>query len=1039
MSSKFRFKIQTYQTDAVWAIAGVFKGQPYLNVAKYARDLVTGKGKMTANFITAMENMENDAESLWEISDIGFANAPLALDDDQLLTNIKSVQQRYRVDRVSEELNKELGNISLDIEMETGTGKTYVYIKTMFELNERYGWNKFIVVVPSVAIREGVKKSFEQMEDHFMEQYKKKAQYFVYESDNLTRLDTFSSSNSIQVMIINYQAFNSTKNSNIIDNPTEKFQDRKPIDVISANRPILILDEPQKLGGTATQAGLKKFKPLFAVNYSATHVKEHNLIYQLDALAAYNQFLVKKIEVKGFDIKNLKGTGKYLYLQDIILSEKEAPKVRLEYERKLKSGEIKRVTSLLSKGDNLYDKSGEMPQYQDRFIITDINGREDVREVTFANGEKLKVKEARGFKEEQDLRRVQIRETIACHFEKEEEMLYKKRIKCLSLFFIDEVAKYKAYGEAGEERQGEYAKIFEEEYTAELNRRLETTTNAEYKAYLLETCMNASKVHNGYFSIDKKNRIVNSEEKRGAEGSDDISAYDLILKNKERLLDFDEPTRFIFSHSALREGWDNPNVFQICTLKQSDSRISKRQEIGRGLRICRNWFMELVDRGFTKSDSLFHKLNKLTVIATDSYKDFVAAFQSEMQDVIKDKPTQANEHFFEGKLLFDADENRITINKDQARVIYEYLLKNDYIDDKDHITESYRNDLTGQTLKALPEELAPYTDSVHKLVQGVYNPNMLMGMIEDGNAPKKVIKPNKNFDKTEFQVLWNEINHKYAYQVDFDSKELVAKAVDAINIELRVSELAYTVTWSEQRTNMEAEQLKKKDIFYGEKTRTEKLTAPDSDIEYDLVGKIAKAATLTRKTVVQILSKIAKDKFAMFQANPEEFITKVGKIIEEQKATTLVDHIVYNIAEGTYDNDIFTVQKTELEYESAQDARKHILNKVFTDSKKEQELAMAMDVAEEVVVYAKLPRAFQIPTPVGDYSPDWAIAFKDGKGVKHIYFITETKGDLSSLELRPVEKAKIDCTRRLFNNLSTSKVRYDAITDYNQLLNLVRA
>ncbi|MDR2267104.1 MAG: DEAD/DEAH box helicase family protein [Christensenellaceae bacterium] len=1036
MSSKFRFKLQSYQTDAVWATAGVFKGQPYSNAAKYTRDLGTAKNKQTS-FLMAMSNMDKGAENLWDISDIGFANAPIALGDEQILTNIKAVQQRYGVDRVSDVLCRELGGISLDVEMETGTGKTYVYIKTMFELNERYGWNKFIIVVPSVAIREGVKKSFDQMEDHFMDTYKKKSQYFIYDSDNLTRLDQFSSSNNIQVMIINYQAFNSTKNSNIIDTVTEKFQDRRPIDVISATRPILILDEPQKLGGVATQAGLKKFKCLFSINYSATHVKEHNLVYQLDALAAYNQYLVKKIEVKGIDIKNLKGTGKYLYLQDIILSTTEAPKARLEFEKSYKNG-IKRETSILKKGDDLYAKSSQLEQYKDRYIISNIDANEGT--VTFLNGEELRIKEAHGFKEEKDLRRVQIRETIVTHFDKEEEMLYQRRIKCLSLFFIDEVAKYKLYGESGEELLGEYGIIFEEEYASELNHRLENTTNVDYKKYLQEMCMDASKVHNGYFSIDKKGKAINSQEKRGSEGSDDISAYDLILKNKERLLSYHEPTRFIFSHSALREGWDNPNVFQICTLKQSDSKISKRQEIGRGLRICRDSMLySLQDRQQAGSDALFHKINKLTVIATDSYKDFVSAFQNEMAEVIKDKPTQANEHFFVGKLLYDEEYNRLVVSKTHARLIYKYLVKNDYIDESDHITEEYRNDLSARELKPLPKELATYGESLHRLVQSVYDPKMLKGMIEDGNAPKyKEIKTNANFDRKEFQALWNEINHRYAYQVSFDSIELIDKSIKAINNELRVNEMAYTVTWSEQRKEMDAEQLKAKDIFYTEKTRTEKILPADSDIEYDLVGKIATATTLTRRTVVEILSKIGKDKFDMFQANPEEFIAKVSKIIEEQKATTLVDHIVYNVAEGTHGNEIFTVQKTALEYETAQNARNHILDKVFTDSTIESQLAKAMDVAEEVCVYAKLPRAFYIPTPVGNYSPDWAIAFDDGKGIKHVYFIAETKGDLSSLELRPVEKAKIECARKLFNNLSNKKIKYEAITDYSQLLALVK-
>lgn len=1039
MSSKFRFKIQPFQTDAVNAVAGVFKGQPYINVSKYTRDLGNLNGK-SSDLVSAIQNAELGEENIYDFSDVGFSNAPIHLDEDQLLSNIKTIQQRYRVDRISESLNIDkdtIGRVALDVEMETGTGKTYVYIKTIFELNERYGWNKFIIVVPSVAIREGVKKSFEQMEDHFMDKYKKKAQYFVYDSDNLTRIDQFSSSNSIQIMIINYQAFNSTKNSNIIDTVTERFQDRKPIDVISANRPILILDEPQKLSGTATRAGLKKFKALFSINYSATHIKHNNLIYQLDALAAYNQFLVKKIEVKGFEIKNLKGTGKYLYLQEIIISESE-PKVRLEYERKLKNGEVKRVTSILARGDNLFVKSGEMAQYSDRYIITDIDGREDVCEITFQNGEKLKVKEAHGFKEEKDLRRVQIRETIASHFEKEADILYRKQIKCLSLFFIDEVAKYKTYGDNGEELMGEYAKIFEEEYSAELQRRLETS-EGDYLKYLKESCMDASKAHNGYFSIDKKNkRIIDSVEKRGAEGSDDILAYDLILKNKERLLSYEESTRFIFSHSALREGWDNPNIFQICTLKQSDSKISKRQEIGRGLRICRDSvFYLLQDREQSKSDKVFHQVNKLTVIATDSYKDFVSAFQSEMQEVIKGKTTQADEQFFAGKLLFDSEDKRIIISKDQASKICNYLLTNNYITENQHVSEQYRSALHSDKLEPLPTELQPYTQSVHKLIQGVYNPNMLKGMIENGNTPKKVVETNKNFDKLEFQTLWKEINHRYAYQVDFDSNELIEKSIRAINTELTVSELQYTVTYAEQRKVIDTKQLKNNDIFQGEKTRTEKMMSVDSDINYDLVGEIAKSSTLTRRTVAIILSRIYKQKFDMFSKNPEEFINKVSKIIEEQKATTLVDHITYNIAEGKYDNDIFTLQKTQDDFNSAQISTKHILDRVFTDSKVEDQLASDMDAADEVVVYAKLPNAFYIPTPVGDYNPDWAIAFKDNQGIKHLYFIAETKGDLSTLHLRPIEQAKINCAKKLFNNMSNSNLRFDTIVDYKGLRELV--
>ena len=620
---KFSFKIQQYQTDAVEAVVNVFYGQGFHNISNYIRDLGTLERP-----INSQVTLSDDDDDIY--SDTGFKNENIQLTDEQLLNNIHKQQNANNI-KLSPSLVRNLGRCSLDVEMETGTGKTYVYIKTMFELNKRYGWSKFIVVVPSIAIREGVKKTFEITAEHFHEHYGKKARFFVYNSSNLTQLDSFSSDGGINVMIINTQAFASSlkedgksKEARIIYSKRDEFGSRRPIDVIKANRPIIILDEPQKMGGEVTQKALKNFNPLFCLNYSATHKNEHNMVYVLDALEAYNQRLVKKIEVKGFEVKNFRGTDSYLFLESIVISPKKPPMARIELEISYNKS-INRETRLVGVNDNLYFISQEMEQYKGYTVqnIDPVSGT-----VTFTNGEVIHTNQVTGDISEKDMRRIQIRETILSHFEKEEK-LFNMGIKTLSLFFIDVVAKYRCYDENGEEVLGEYGRIFEEEYLNVLNDYC-TIDDTPYQQYLKSTCSDPKAVHKGYFSIDKKTgRSVDSELKRGSEFSDDISAYDLILKNKERLLSFDEPTRFIFSHSALREGWDNPNVFQICTLKHSDSNTAKRQEVGRGLRICVNQKGSRMDAQTLGDD--VHDINMLTVIASESYKSFVADLQSDIK------------------------------------------------------------------------------------------------------------------------------------------------------------------------------------------------------------------------------------------------------------------------------------------------------------------------------------------------------------------------------------------------------------------------
>lgn len=1027
---KFRFKTQQYQVDAVNAIVDVFKGQPHISFEEYTRDLgVTKKNKVQV--ISMFDSDENSASIADDSDDVGYSNASIKLTDERLLNNIREVQSKTNLQE-SRTIIDSLGAVSLDVEMETGTGKTYVYTRTIFELNKRYGWSKFIVVVPSIAIREGVHKSLEQTQEHFMDLYGKKIRFFIYNSSNLGLIDQFSKDSSINVMIINIQAFNTrAADSRKIYEALDDFQSRRPIDVIAKNRPILILDEPQKMGGDATQESLNNFNPLFTINYSATHRVKHNLVHVLDALDAYNQKLVKKIEVKGFQIKNLRGTNGYLYLQKIAVSTNKPPRALIEIEIDYNKS-INRETRWFDVGDNLYNTSKNMNQYKDGFTISDINPINNT--VTFLNGEVLSVGNSTGDVAENDIRRIQIRETILSHFDKEEE-LYDKGIKVLSLFFIDEVAKYREYDEDGNQLLGIYGRIFEEEYNKALNAR-GLLLDTPYDKYLQS--IEPSKTHSGYFSIDKKGRSVDSPTKRNSDESDDTSAYDLILKNKERLLSFEEPTRFIFSHSALREGWDNPNVFQICTLKYSANDVQRHQEVGRGLRICVNKDGERMDS--TVSNLKFHQINKLTVIANESYDDFVRGLQSQIKENLFDRPTHISEAYFKSKTVkVDGTDDVVTITSTQATQFYFYLVTNQYVDMNGKVTDNYRNDVENNTLKPLPEPLQKISIGMHMLVQRVYD-NSLGIEIENANATKVETNAlNDNFYKQEFKELWNLINHKYAYTVQFDSDELISKAVLAIDQELSVTRLIYTVGTGEQKSEMDKEDVEKGQSFKTAKTRSDTIESFASEsIEYDLIGKIREKTQLTRKTVAAILKNIDHVKFMMFKINPEEFIKKVSNIINEQKSTMIVQHVTYNkTQEAPFDSEIFTQEKSKADFIRAFKSKKNVQDYVFEDSKGERKFAEELDNADEVVVYAKLPRGFYIPTPVGNYSPDWAISFKK-EAVNHVYFIAETKGSLDNLQLRKIESAKIDCAAKLFESMSNRHVKYGKVSKYEDLLSLIK-
>jgi len=1019
---KLKFKIQPYQTSAVESVIDCFTGQ--VNTSGIAYRLDPGK-----------ENR------LWEQT--GFKNSDIQLGDTQLFANIHAVQRRQNLP-LSDKLVTSAGcKVNLDVEMETGTGKTYCYIKTIFEMNKLYGWTKFLVVVPSIAIREGVFKSLEITAEHFTEAYGKKARFFIYNSKQLHHLESFSSDAGINVMVINIQAFNATgKDNRRIYDELDDFQSRRPIDVISSNRPILILDEPQKMEGAKTLEAVAKFKPLMILRYSATHRTTHNKIHRLDALDAYNQKLVKKIAVRGIAVKGLAGTNAYLYLESIEIS-KKAPVARIEMEVR-QGGAIKRIVKRLEKGTDLFVESNELDQYRG-FVIAQIDANEDT--VEFTNGHLLSAGDATGDVTELAIRRIQIREAIKAHFEKEQR-LFAQGIKVLSLFFIDEVAKYRDYSQADE--QGQYARIFEEEYEqlkvdylGEL-----ALDNEAYRKYLAE--IRVGRTHNGYFSIDKKTKKLTnpSFKTRGEDAglSDDVDAYDLILKDKESLLSFptakdDEEARrkkdvrFIFSHSALREGWDNPNVFVMCMLKHSDNTISRRQEVGRGLRLSVNQHGDRMDHPAT-----VHDINVLTVVASESYKDFVANLQHEISNSLSARPRKADQTYFTGKVIA-TETGPLEITPVMAKQIYKYLLKNDYTDDAtDQIAEAYHEAKASGTLAALPPELAPHADQIFGLIDTVFSESQLPDVGDDRKPKTNPL--NSNFEKEEFKALWSRINKKAVYRVEFDSSELIRNSIRALDKELRVTPLQFTIQSGIQADQITDSQLQNGGGFKLENTAVETHNASvHSMVTYDLLGKIAENSQLTRKTIAEILGGIQPAVFKQFRQNPEHFISEVSRLINEQKATIIIERLSYDGIAETHDIDIFTAGQSKQDFTKASEKlRNHIYDYVITDSEVEREFVKELDTSAEVVVYAKLPRGFLIPTPVGDYNPDWAISFKKGS-VKHIYFVAETKGSMSTMDLRAIEEKKIECARKFFEEINhkidPDHVKYDVVTSYGKLMEIV--
>lgn len=1012
---RLRFKHQKFQADAAKAVVDVFAGQPYLTPS-YMMDRGNGFYQQT---LTDEEDFT------------GWSNHKILpeLSDRIILENLQKIQRTNQL-KPSEKLE---GHFNLTIEMETGVGKTYTYIKTMYELNKHYGWSKFIVVVPSIAIREGVYKSFQVTQEHFAEEYGKKVRFFIYNSAQLTEIDRFASDNSICAMIINSQAFNARgKDARRISMKLDEFRSRRPIDIIAKTNPILIIDEPQSVEGKQTKENLKQFNPLLTLRYSATHKSDsiYNMVYRLDAMEAYNKRLVKKIAVKGISESGSTATESYVYLESVNLS-KAAPTATIQFDYKGTSG-IRKITRTVSEGYNLYDNSGSMEEYKQGFVVSRIDGRDD--SVEFLNGIKIYAGDVIGKVSEDQLRRIQIRETILSHIQRERELFY-KGIKVLSLFFIDEVAKYRVYDEAGQATDGIYAQMFVEEYNDIIGSLQIGIGEDDYMKYL--QAIPAEKTHAGYFSIDKKGKMIDSKVGRKETTTDDVDAYELIMKNKELLLDCDpkrSPVRFIFSHSALREGWDNPNVFQICTLKQSSSEVRKRQEVGRGLRLCVNQDGERMDTNVLGEE--VQNVNVLTVIASESYDSFAKGLQTEIAEAVADRPRAVTAELFVGKVIKDDKGNERVVDQDTARAIHFDLIVNGYIDKKGILTDKYYADKANHEIK-VAEEVADSAAAVVEIIDTIYDGKSMMPENARSNNVELHVDENK-LAMPEFKALWAKINAKSTYVVDFDTEELIRKAVQSLDRKLRVSKIVFKVETGTMDTIKSKEELVSGTSFVKEKSASYGHTITAStNVKYDLIGKLVEETGLTRKAVIQILKGIQPSVFKQFKDNPEEFIIKAAALINDEKATAIIEHITYDVMDDHYGTEVFTdpTMKGRLGV-NAMKAKKHLYDHIVYDSSNEQKFATELDTNTNVAVYVKLPDGFYISTPVGHYNPDWAIAFYEGT-VKHIYFVAETKGSMNSMQLRLIEESKIHCAREHFKAISNGEVVYDVVDSYQSLMDLV--
>lgn len=990
-----------YQQEAIKAVTDLFDGQTSM-MSYFSLNGQTGFDLI--NFNPETEQLEKEEQKFGQ----GVGNR-LTISKRDVLENLRKVQTFHKLAP-----SESLKNLDFNIEMETGTGKTYVYLRTIFELNRLYGFKKFIIVVPSIAIKEGVYKTLQITEEHFKLLYDNVVyDYFVYDSGKLEQVRNFAINSNIEIMVINIDAFNKsftktsfddtkkTNNANIIHRPQDRLSGYKPIDMIAETKPIVIIDEPQSVMGGKGEEAVSYLNPLCTLRYSATHKEIQNLIYKLDAVDAYEKELVKRIEVASFESEK---SHNRVYLKLLSTNIKSSPiSAKIEADVN-ENGVIKRKPVTINKGNDLADLTNR--EIYQGYIVDEINCEKGNEYVSFTQKEdKLKIGVPIGDMDELKIKRAQIRRTIEEHLDKELR-LNKKGIKVLSLFFIDKVANYRLYDEEGNYHNGIYADIFEEEFKDIIEK------NEDYASLYSDFDLDyiSKKIHNGYFSKDRKGKEY--KQKKNGEfilSSDDNDTFNLIMKDKEKLLSFNYPLKFIFSHSALREGWDNPNVFQICTLNETTSTMKKRQEIGRGLRLCVN---QSGERVFDRT------INTLTIMANESYDSFAKSLQEEMEEDTGIKFGIIEKNSFAHITMENRKGIIAPIGIQGSLQIYNHFKKRNYIDGKGKVQDALKVDLMNENLD-VPERF----ESIKEHIIEVASRRTKKLNIVNKNAKVKV-KVNKHvLLSSEFRQFWDKIKHKTTYSVDFDTKELIRRCGLALSEKVKVSPSKLILTKSAllidaSGVNVDEHGKMPPTVVYAEE---QNVALPD------IIRFLQNNTFLTRRTIVKVLT--CSGTLNQFKINPEEYMAQCLKIIKQELNHMLLKEIKYSQLEDFYSQELFEEDELYGYLEKNLIKSEHsVYDYVFFDSEVERDFATNLEKDPDVILYTKLPRWFKINTPLGGYNPDWAILLNDN-GAKKMYFVVETKGNIDSDSLRFTEKAKIDCGKKHFKALETG-VNFTAADSY---------
>lgn len=983
-----------YQLQAIEAVCDLFRGQ------EACRTEFTVTMKLPGQQMTL-----GVAET-----DLGVGNR-LTLLDDQLLENLREVQLRGGLTPASI-----LASGDFTVEMETGTGKTYVYLRTIVELSKRYGFTKFVIVVPSVAIKEGVYKTLQITEEHFKGIYAGvPVDYFLYDSSKPGPVRNFATSSTIQVMVVTVGAINK-KDVNNLYKPSEKMGDEKPIDLIKATRPIVIVDEPQSVDGGLNGAGktaLDAMNPLCTLRYSATHADKYHMLYRLDAFDAYERKLVKQIEVAAATIEDAHNKA---FVRLVSVTNKRgsiAAKVMLDVQT---ASGVKRQEVTVSDGDDLQQLS-KRAIYAD-FRVGEINTAKggEFLELRYPGGESiLALGQAQGDVDALAVQREMIRRTIKEHLDKEKR-LRPLGIKVLSLFFIDAVERYRKYDADGNPDKGDYARIFEEEY-----RRAAKLPGYQSLFAEIDLVSAAEEVHNGYFSIDKKGGWSDTVENNAGNRDNAERAYNLIMKEKEKLLAFDTPLKFIFSHSALKEGWDNPNVFQICTLREMGTERERRQTIGRGLRLCVNQQGERV-RGF--------EVNRLTVIATESYEQFAENLQKEIEADTGIRFGVLEQNQFAAIAIKGVDGKLTPLGVDQSKILWDYLKAAGHVHSRGKVQDTLKAALKNGTL-ALPDAFEVHRGQIAEVLRKVCGRLEVKNADERLNVPLRKGKDGKGvYLSADFKALWDRIKDRTTYRVQFDNAKLLQDCV----AELRKAPVVAKARLQWRKADIS---IGKAGVEATEKEGAATVVLDETDVELpDLLTDLQDRTQLTRRSIIDVL--VASGKLDEFKRNPQQFIELTADVINRCKRMALVDGIRYQRVgdEAYYAQELFN--KDELAgylTNMLMDTKKSIYEHVVYDSNTERDFADALEKNEAVVLYAKLPNWFKVPTPLGSYNPDWALLLEQD-GTQRLYFVVETKSSLFTDDLRDRESAKIECGKAHFRALEAREdpARYVVATSFQDVL-----